>query len=305
MSLSRHYSAIENAEDAQSALPYVFLAAGDSVFTSEKRVGECFFTRGRGRKMDASEMFSFAQSSEDLEDYEDTSIEEDITSERIKVLNSYLESKITVIEKEYEKENRITKNIRSLILDLKAIYAYMLSKIENLDDLKDFISPNLEKEPWALEWSLNHLKIESLSNYDKNEIYSVDKGETKLFKTIKDKITHDRFKILDDLVEYFKSTYREDLVEYIKVNSFKFISESTSGISNTHNLSESDFSLVNSARVMYISRRKIDLNYALELINLPATTYKKRSSRIKEELLNLGEELGDGINNKMKDYLIS
>ena len=83
MSISRHYSAVDNADDAQSALPYVFLASGDSVFTAEKRVGECFFIRGRGRKMDASEMFSYAQSSEELDDYEDTKIESDVTSERI------------------------------------------------------------------------------------------------------------------------------------------------------------------------------------------------------------------------------
>lgn len=305
MSISRHYSALDNAEDAQSALPYVFLATGDSVFTAEKRVGECFFTRGRGRKMDDSDLFSYVQSTEELDDYEDTKMESDITAERVKVINTYLEGKIAAIQGEYDSENRITKNIRGRILDLKAVYAYMLSKIDNPNDLKDFVSPNIEENPWALEWSLNHLELEPLYNFTLDEVRSIDKGETKLFKDIKDKISYDRYKILDDLIEYFKSVQREDLVDYIKVNSFKFISDSTSGISNSHNLSDEDFAVVNSARVMYISRRKIDLNYSLELVNLPATTYKKRSNKIKNELLDLGDELSDGVNNKMKDYLIS
>lgn len=305
MSISRHYAALNNAEDAQSALPYVFLATGDSVFTAEKRVGECFFTRGRGRKMDDSDLFSYVQSTEDMDDYEDTKIESDITTERVKVINSYLESKINAINEEYTSENRVTKNVRGSIIDLKSVYAYMLSKIESPNDLKDFASPDIKSDPWALEWSLNHLELDPLYNFSLDEVRPSDKGETALFKAIKDKISYDRFKILDDLIEYFKSTDREDLVEYIKVNTFKFISDSTSGIANSHDLSEEDFSVVNSARVMYISRRKIDLNYSLELVNLPATTYKKRSGKIKSDLLELGEELSSGVNNKMKDYLIS
>ena len=67
----------------------------------------------------------------------------------------------------------------------------------------------------------------------------------------------------------------------------------------------SDLTVVNAARVTYISRRKIDLNYALELVNLPATTYKKRANKIKLEILDLGRELSEGTNNKMQEYLIA
>lgn len=305
MSLSRNYLAIENAEDAEAALSYLFTAAGDTAFTADKRVNECFYKRGRGRKMNP-DLFSYVQTSDDVGE-EDITEEIAITEERKKIINSYLERKIAAIEEEFEEQQRITKNMRGLILDLKSIYAYIFSKLDANDPnmFKDYVSPRIDVEPWVSQWSQDHLELESLNNYTKEEVYSKDKGETQLLKNIKNKISYDRYRILDELIEYFKKVSRGDIVEYILVNGFKFISESTTGITNTHSLTEEDYHVVNAARVTYISRRKIDLNYALELVNLPATTYKKRSNKIKLEILDLGEEFGDVANNKMKDFLIN
>jgi hypothetical protein len=302
MSLVKYYTAIEKAEDAQTALEHLLVAGGDSSFTAQKRVGECFFTRGRGRKMDP-DLFSPVQTSYELGE-ESLDEENVVEKEVIKGLNLYLEQKIKVIENEYEEQGRVTKNMRSLILDLKSIYAQILSKINSPLDLKNFISPLIDVEPWKSEWTQDHLTIQPLVNFSKEEIYAYDKGETKLLKNIKDRISYDRHKILDDLIEYFKSISRGDVAEYIIVNGFRFISDSSSKIIDDHKLTEEDFHVVNAARITFISRRKIDLNYALELINLPATTYKKRASKIKLELIDLGEELGDGMNNKMQDYLL-
>lgn len=302
MSLVKYYTAIEKAEDAQTALEHLLVAGGDSSFTAQKRVGECFFTRGRGRKMDP-DLFSPVQTSYELEE-ESLDEESVVEKEVLKGLNLYLEQKIKVIETEYEEQGRVTKNMRSLILDLKSIYAQILSKINSPLDLKNFISPLIDVEPWKSEWTQDHLTVQPLVNFSKEEIYAYDKGETKLLKNIKDRISYDRHKILDDLIEYFKSISRGDVAEYIIVNGFRFISDSSSKIIDNHKLTEEDFHVVNAARITFISRRKIDLNYALELINLPATTYKKRASKIKLELIDLGEELGDGMNNKMQDYLL-
>jgi hypothetical protein len=303
MSLVKYYTAIEKAEDAQAALPYLFQAAGDSTFTADKRVGECFFTRGRGRKMDP-ELFSPVQTSYEVGE-DDLTEETVIEKEIISGLNSYLEGKIQVINDEYESEGRVTKSMRSLILDLKSIYAQILSRIAVIQDLKDFSSPLIDDEPWASEWTQDHLiNLKPLVNFSEKEIYSTDKGETKLLKNIKDKVSYDRYKILDNLIEYFKDVSRGDIAEYIMVNEFKFISDSSTSIIETHSLTEEDFHVVNAARVTFISRRKIDLNYALELVNIPSTTYKKRSGKIKLELLDLGEEIGNGTNNKMQDYLL-
>ena len=305
MSIEKHYNALEDAKEASLALPYLFLATGDAYYTAEKRVSECFFTRGRGRKMDTSDMYSYVQSTDDLDTEEDTQVEDSLNQSKLNILNTFLEAKISGIETEYKTESRITKNMKGRILDLKSIYAHMLSKIYDPNELKDFISPSIVDEPWESSWDLSHLDIPTLDNYSTSEIMPPDKGETKLFRAIRSKIAYDRYKILDTLINHFKSTFREDLVDYIKVNGFKFISDSTSGISDSHQLTEEDFAVVNAARVTYISRRKIDLNYSLELIGLPATTYKKRSSKIKLELLDLGDELGDGVNNQIKDYLIA
>jgi hypothetical protein len=302
MSISRHYNSIESAEDAETALQYLFTAAGDSTNIAERRVNESFHKRGRGRKMDP-ELFSYVQTAYDVgeEDREEENALEDM---QLKAINSLLERKIQAIETEFEEQNRVTKNMRGLIIDLKSTYALILSRIYSVQDLKNFISPDIDVEPWLSNWSQDHLEVIPLNNYSEKEIYAADKGETKLLKNIKDKISFDRHKILDGLIEYFKGVSRGDIAEFIIVNGFKFISESAAGIKNENELTEEDFHVVNGARVTYISRRKIDLNYALELVNLPATTYKKRSTKIKLELIDLGEEISGGTNNKMHDYLI-
>lgn len=301
--LVKYYNAIENSEDAQAALSYLFVAAGDSSFTAEKRVGECFFTRGRGRKMDP-ELFSPIQKSYEIED-EDTTDEVMIEQEVLTSLNSYLEVKIKHIESEVDKYKSITKHITSLIIDLKSVYAQILSKTNSVLDFKNYVSPDIAKEPWLSNWDSSNLKVDELLHFSSEPLYIPEEGETALFQKIRYKVAYDRYNILDNLVEYFKGVNRQDIVDYILVNEFKFISSSTSSIVEDHKLSDEDFSVVNSARVTFISKRKIDLNYALELLNLPSTTYKKRSGKIKMELLELGEDLGDGINNKMQDYLLN
>lgn len=302
MSLIKHYLAIDSAVDAQAALPYVFMAAGDVSFTAEKRTSEAFFTRSRGRSL-TEDLFSSSQTSSEVGD-EDNEIESDVTKSRIKIINQFLELRISKIEKEYETEGRITANIKTLTFDLKAVYGYLLSKLFSIDDLKEFISPDISKELWLELWDTKYLNVTELTNFTDLEIESTDKGETKLLRLIKNKVTHDRYQILDDLITYFSGRNRSEVVDFIKVSEFKFISEVTSGIRDLFNLSTEEFHVVNAARVNYLSKLKLDLNYSLELVDLAVTTYKKRSSRIKEELLDAGEELGS-VNNIMQDYLIS
>lgn len=303
MSLAKNYIGVETAEDSRAALSIVFYSAGDAIFTAEKRVNECFYTRGRGRNLN-TDLYSYVQSVHEVDEFDDH-VEEKLTDERVKILNKYLESKITSIEDEYESEKRVTKNITGLILDLKTVYSYMISQISNITELKDIVTPNIDEEPWLSNWAIDQLEVEPLKNYTEEEIRPSDKGENKLLKLIKNKIEHDRYQILDDLIEYFKSVKREDVVEAIKVNGFMFINDTASNITNSYNLDNADSHVVNAARINYIEKRKVDLKYSQELVGINASTYKKRSGRIKLEMIELGEELKEGNINLMQDYLIN
>lgn len=303
MSIAKHYLSIEKADDARAALSFVFLAAGDAIFTAEKRVNENFFLRGRGRSLN-TDLYSYVQSVHEVEELDDH-VETNITDESLKILNQYIKTRIDLIEFEYESENRVTKNMQGLILDLKSVYSIIISQVQNLDELKDILTPNVDEEPWKTNWDVSHLVSEPLKNFSESEYQPSDKGDSKLINLIRTKVEYDRFKILDDLIEYFKTRNREDLIELIKVSTFKFISDSASNISNTYNLDLDAFNVINKARINYISRTKLDLKYTQELVGINASTYKKRSNKIKLELIDLGEELQTGNSNLMQDYLIN
>ncbi len=279
------------------------MAGGDAIFTAEKRVGECFFTRGRGRNLN-SDLYSYVQSVTEVDEFDDH-VEENLTDARLNILNKYLRSKIEQINKEFESEKRVTKNISGLILDLKSVYSIILSQVHNIDELKDVITPNIDESPWKSEWNVSQLILPELVNYESSEIKIKDKGETKLIKLIKEKIEVDRYVILDKLISHFKEIDREDIIETIKLSKFKFINDTSNNIANIYNLNNESYTIVNSARINYISKRKLDLKYSQELIGINASTYKKRSSRIKLEMIDLGEELKTGNLNLMQDYLIN
>jgi hypothetical protein len=303
MSIAKHYMAVEESSDSRAALSYVFLAGGDAMFTAEKRVGECFFTRGRGRNLN-TDLYSYVQSVTQVDEFDDH-VEENLTDARLNILNKYLKSKIDQINNEFESEKRVTKNISGLILDLKSVYSIILSQVHNVDELKDVVTPNISEAPWTSNWEISQLMLPSLDNYTEQEIKPKDKGETKLIKLIKEKIEFDRYKILDNLINHFKEIDREDIIETIKLSKFKFINDTSNNIANIYNLNKTSYNIVNTARINYISKRKLDLKYSQELVGINASTYKKRSSRIKLEMIDLGEELKTGNLNLMQDYLIN
>lgn len=303
MSIAKFYMAVESAEDSRAALGHVFSAAGDAMFTAEKRVNECFFLRGRGRTLNA-DLYSYVQSVNEVDEFDDH-VETNMTDARLDILNKYLKSRIDNIENEYESENRATKNIQSLILDLKSVFSIIISQVQNMGELKDVLTPNIEEEPWLSNWDVSQLSIEPLVNFSLDDIKPTDKGDSKLIKLIRTKIETDRYRILDELIEYFKDKGREDIVEYIKVSTFNFINDTATNITNVHNLDNDAYNVINKARINYISRKKLDLKYTQELVGINASTYKKRSNRIKLELVDLGEELKTGNLNLMQDYLIN
>lgn len=300
--MERHYLNVEKAEDAEIALASVFFSQGDSYFTAEKRVGECFLTRGKGRRIDP-ELYSSVKSSKDSEEEITEEFIEETSYQKIKLLNNYIEEKIKAIEKEFDDAGRVTKYINSLVLDLKSIYAIIFSKLYGTTEFHKFISPNIDIKFWSTVWDTDYLKLEpKLRFYTDKDIISQEMGETKLLKKIKDKVSYDRFKILDDLLVYFEDINRKDIVEIILVRKFDFINTSASGIKNKYKLSEEDEEMISSARRSYISKRKIDLNYSLILVDIATTTYKKRSAKIKNEIYDLGDN-GSKVN-IMHDFML-
>jgi hypothetical protein len=301
MSLARNYLAVESAEDARAALNFVFLANGDAVFTADKRIAECFFTRGRGRSLN-TDLFSYATVVEDEE--EDLQVESRIAEEVNKIFNKYLESKMDMIEDEFANTGRVTKNINSILFDLKVAYSLILSK-SDLDGLTTLSLPDLDKPLWKEIWNVDHLKIEPLDNFSDDVIKPSERVEAKLATMIRAKVRRDRYQVLDTMINYFAEIGREDVVESIKVNEFQFINDTSSNISDKYKIEQEGYQIINEARLQYISKIKVDLQYAQELIDIHASTYKKRSGNIKLELNELGEELKTGNLNTIQDYILN
>lgn len=301
MSLARNYLAVESAEDARAALNFVFLANGDAVFTADKRVAECFFTRGRGRSLN-TDLFSYATVVEDEE--EDLQVESRIAEEVNKIFNKYLESKMDMIEDEFANTGRVTKNINSILFDLKVAYSLILSK-SDLDGLTTLSLPDLDKPLWKEIWTVDHLKVEPLDNFSDDVIKPSERVEAKLATMIRAKVRRDRYQVLDTMINYFTEIGREDVVESIKVNEFQFINDTSSNISDKYKIEQEGYQIINEARLQYISKIKVDLQYAQELIGIHASTYKKRSGNIKLELNELGEELKTGNLNTIQDYILN
>jgi hypothetical protein len=301
MSLARNYLAVESAEDARAALNFVFLANGDAVFTADKRIAECFFTRGRGRSLN-TDLFSYATVVEDEE--EDLQVESRIAEEVNKIFNKYLESKMDIIEDEFANTGRVTKNINSILFDLKVAYSLILSK-SDLDGLTTLSLPDLDKPLWKEIWNVDHLKIEPLDNFSDDVIKPSERVEAKLATMIRAKVRRDRYQVLDTMINYFAEIGREDVVESIKVNEFQFINDTSSNISDKYKIEQEGYQIINEARLQYISKIKVDLQYAQELIGIHASTYKKRSGNIKLELNELGEELKTGNLNTIQDYILN
>lgn len=301
MSLARNYLAVESAEDARAALNFVFLANGDAVFTADKRIAECFFTRGRGRSLN-TDLFSYATVVEDEE--EDLQVESRIAEEVNKIFNKYLESKMDMIEDEFANTGRVTKNINSILFDLKVAYSLILSK-SDLDGLTTLSLPDLDKPLWKEIWTVDHLKVEPLDNFSDDVIKPSERVEAKLATMIRAKVRRDRYQVLDTMINYFTEIGREDVVESIKVNEFQFINDTSSNISDKYKIEQEGYQIINEARLQYISKIKVDLQYAQELIGIHASTYKKRSGNIKLELNELGEELKTGNLNTIQDYILN
>lgn len=301
MSLARHYLAIDSSEDSRSALNFVFLANGDSVFTAEKRIAECFFTRGRGRSLN-TDLFSYATTAEDED--EDLHVEAKYAEETTKIINEYLESKMDIIEDEFAETGRVTKNIKSLLLDLKVAYSLILSK-SDLDGLSTLSLPDIEKPLWKELWEVDHLNVEPLTNFSEDVLKPSERSEPKLATLIRYKVRRDRYKVLDILINYFSQIGRDDVVESIKVNEFQFINDTSSSISDKYKIELEGYRVIDEARLQYISKIKIDLQYSQELIGIHSSTYKKRSGNIKLELTELGEELKTGNLNAMQDYILN
>lgn len=301
MSLARHYLAINNAEDAKAALNAVFQANGDSIFTADKRIAECFFTRGRGRSLN-TDLFSYTSTSD--EEDEDLQVEVKYFEETTRILNEYLESKLEMAEEEFSNVGRVTKNIMDLVYDLKVAYALALSR-SGLDLLSIISMPDIDKPLWGELWNVDHLIVEPLKHFSDDSIKPTEKPESKLATMIRHKVRRDRYIILDDLVTYFDSIKREDVVEAVKVNEFQFINDTTTSITNKYKIELEGFQVINEARLQFLSKVKIDLQYSQELIGINASTYKKRNGAIKSELTLLGEELKKGNSNSMQDYILN
>jgi hypothetical protein len=301
MSLARHYLAIDNAEDSRAALNFVFLANGDSVFTAEKRIAECFFTRGRGRSLN-TDLFSYA--TESIDEDEDLHVETKFIEETNKILNKYLESKMEIIEEEFASTGKVTKNIKSILLDLKVAYSLILSK-SDLDGLSSLSLPDIDKPLWKELWEVDHLNILPLTNFSEDVVKPSERAESKLATMIRHRVRRDRYQVLDNLINYFTQIGRDDVVESIKVNEFQFINDTSTNISDKYKIELEGYQVINESRLQYISKIKIDLQYAQELIGIHASTYKKRSGNIKVELTELGEELKTGNLNSIQDYILN
>lgn len=301
MSLAKHYVAIDNAEDARAALGSVFLANGDAIFTADKRIAECFFTRGRGRSLNM-ELYSYTSTSDESE--EDLHVEVKYLEEANKILNDYLESKIEMAEEEFSNIGRVTKNIMDIMYSLKVAYSLAISK-SDIDLLSNVSLPDIKKPLWSDIWSVSHLAIESLVHFSDEVIKPSEKPESELATLIRHKVRRDRYLILDELITYFESIDRGDIVEAIKVSEFQFINETSSSISDKYKVELEGYRVINEARIQYLSKVKVDLQYSQELIGIPASTYKKRIGAIKIELTDLGEELKQGNSNSMQDYILN
>lgn len=301
MSIAKHYVAVSDAEDSKAALNYVFLANGDSVFTAEKRIAECFFTRGRGRSLN-TDLFSYTTTSD--EEDEDMHVEVKYAEETTKVLNAYLESKLDQIEQEFADTGRITKNIKGLVLDLKVAYSLVLFK-SDLDGLDNLSLPDIDKPLWKELWEVDHLKIEPLDNFTDEVIKPMDKFEPTLARMIRHKVRRDRYLVLDTLITYFKSINRDDVVESIKIGEFQFMNDTSSNISDRYKIELEGYGVINAARQQYISKVKLDLQYSQELIGIHSSTYKKRSGSIKLEIAELGNELSTTNASSMQDYILN
>jgi hypothetical protein len=247
-------------------------------------------------------LFSYATVVEDEE--EDLQVESRIAEEVNKIFNKYLESKMDMIEDEFANTGRVTKNINSILFDLKVAYSLILSK-SDLDGLTTLSLPDLDKPLWKEIWNVDHLKIEPLDNFSDDVIKPSERVEAKLATMIRAKVRRDRYQVLDTMINYFAEIGREDVVESIKVNEFQFINDTSSNISDKYKIEQEGYQIINEARLQYISKIKVDLQYAQELIGIHASTYKKRSGNIKLELNELGEELKTGNLNTIQDYILN
>lgn len=296
--LSKLYYAVERAADPAEALRYLFLSEGDALFIAEKRVAESFFIRGRHRKS-TNELYSFISSSETaFEEEEQDEILAEESMDIIKGINTYIKSKIEEIESEFSNYSKVTKNITGLVMELKTIYSFILFKISSTHDLVKIIGPDLNKPCWVEilksdAWDLSNLdNLTPLVNYTEKD-YSPTRydKETDLIYKIRRRIEYDRYALLDELITYFKNAEQEELADIILAQEFAFLNDTATGITGRYKLSKDQHNMINKMRINYISRVKIDLKYALVLINLSPTTYKSRSGKVKQDFIYIGEAI--------------